>query len=311
MKNIYLIPTDKPTRLFTSDSELILAGYPATTFRTGKSLYITSDEEIEEGDWFYDLDTKYTKIKQSFENSHLDFNAKKIIMTTDVDLIKDDVQALDDEFLKWFVENPSCEEAKVEITEISCIIPNFGDVDKYRIAIPKQESKTAWVGVLHDKLNEYHPAEYELKDIYQGEGCLPNFPNEELCQIWCDSKYKEVSKGETNLTSERETMKEETIEEAAERLSIGIREEDYKDGFIEGAKWQKEQYTIEEQHIGHSIDEVSKEYIKGFNEGSDWQQEQDKKLYSIEDMLLAFETGRNFQLTGENNFKELIEHLKK
>lgn len=106
-------------------------------------------------------------------------------------------------------------------------------------------------------------------------------------------------------------MKEETIEEAAERLSIGIREEDYKDGFIEGAKWQKEQYTIEEQHIGHSIDEVSKEYIKGFNEGSDWQQEQDKKLYSIEDMLLAFETGRNFQLTGENNFKELIEHLKK
>jgi hypothetical protein len=32
----------------------------------------------------------------------------------------------------------------------------------------------------------------------------------------------------------------ETLEEAAERMSIGIREEDYKDGFIEGAKWQQE-----------------------------------------------------------------------
>jgi hypothetical protein len=163
-----------------------------------------------------------------------DNKPRKIILTTDGDLIKDGVQSIDDEFLEWFVKNPSCEEAKVEITEISCIIPNFGDVDKYRIAIPKQESKTAWVGVLHDKLNEYHPAEYELKDIYQGEGCLPNFPDEELCQIWCDSKYKEVPK-----------------------------------------------------------------------------QEQDKNKYGVEDMLLAFETGRNFQLTGENNFKELIEQLKK
>jgi hypothetical protein len=28
-------------------------------------------------------------------------------------------------------------------------------------------------------------------------------------------------------------------------------------------------------------------------------------------MKLAFETGRNFQLTGENNFNELIEQFKK
>ena len=217
MKNIHLIPTDKPSRLQlnVNTKRLILFNNIQSNNESAhlatQNLYITSDEEIEEGDWFYDLDTKYVKIKQSFENSHLDFNAKKIIMTTDVDLIKDDVQALDNEFLKWFVENPSCEEAKVEITEISCIIPNFGDVDKYRIAIPKQESKTAWVGVLHDKLNEYHPAEYELKDIYQGEGCLPNFPDEELCQIWCDSKYKEVPKQEPALTSEeffRKKLKE-------------------------------------------------------------------------------------------------------
>jgi hypothetical protein len=36
----------------------------------------------------------------------------KIILTTDQDLIKDGVQAIDDEFLEWFVKNPSCEEVE-------------------------------------------------------------------------------------------------------------------------------------------------------------------------------------------------------
>jgi hypothetical protein len=36
-----------------------------------------------------------------------------------------------------------------------------------------------------------------------------------------------------------------------------------------------------------------------------------EQKYSEEDMKLAFETGRNFQLTGENNFNELIEQFKK
>ena len=36
-------------------------------------------------------------------------------------------------------------------------------------------------------------------------------------------------------------MKQETLEEAAEKMSIGIREENYKDGFIDGAKWKEEQ----------------------------------------------------------------------
>ena len=31
-----------------------------------------------------------------------------------------------------------------------------------------------------------------------------------------------------------------TLEEVAERFAVGIIEEDYKDGFIEGAKWQQE-----------------------------------------------------------------------
>ena len=34
-----------------------------------------------------------------------------------------------------------------------------------------------------------------------------------------------------------------------------------------------------------------------------------KQKYTLDEMKRAFETGRNFQLTGENNFKELIEEL--
>lgn len=36
-----------------------------------------------------------------------------------------------------------------------------------------------------------------------------------------------------------------------------------------------------------------------------------ERMFDIKDMELAFETGRNFQITGENNFVELIKQLKK
>lgn len=42
-------------------------------------------------------------------------------------------------------------------------------------------------------------------------------------------------------------MEKETLEQAAQRMSIGIREEDYKDGFIDGAKWQAERMYSEEE----------------------------------------------------------------
>ena len=46
-------------------------------------------------------------------------------------------------------------------------------------------------------------------------------------------------------------------------------------------------------------------------QAKEMEKEQTERMYSEEDMKLAFETGRNFQLTGENNFNELIEQFKK
>jgi hypothetical protein len=213
MKNIHVLPTDKPSRLIINwEKDLCYKSKPYLMEGT-QNIYITSDEEIKNGDYvIVNGLLMFTQNKTEVEINAINQknnNINKIILTIDTDLIKDSVQAIDDEFLEWFVKNPSCE--KVETERFYSMSQSTYSGIEYEIIIPKEEPKTAWVGVLHDKLNEYYPAEYELRDIYQGEGCLPNFPNEELCQIWCDSKYKEVPKQETTLTSEeffRKKLKE-------------------------------------------------------------------------------------------------------
>jgi hypothetical protein len=109
MKNLHLIPTDKPSRLYEGNlGELVIIQYNSPL----KSLhiYITSDEEIKDGDWYCSPNGIVSKYNGT---EKLPDNWNKIILTTDQDLIKDGVQAIDDEFLEWFVENPNCEEVMV------------------------------------------------------------------------------------------------------------------------------------------------------------------------------------------------------
>ena len=48
-------------------------------------------------------------------------------------------------------------------------------------------------------------------------------------------------------------------------------------------------------------------FIEGFN----LCQQMNEKKYSEKDLILAFEVGRNYQLTGENNFNEFVGNLEK
>ena len=80
-------------------------------------LYITSDEEIKEGDWVITNNGLLAKVITELTWHFI--NSKKIILTTDSDLIKNGVQAIDDEFLEWFVKNPSCIFIPQEEPEIS------------------------------------------------------------------------------------------------------------------------------------------------------------------------------------------------
>ena len=57
MKNIHVIPTDKPSRLFYSkEFEFFKIANKYDVWREGRNIYITSDEEIKEGvdQWYLD-----------------------------------------------------------------------------------------------------------------------------------------------------------------------------------------------------------------------------------------------------------------
>ena len=139
MKNIHVLPTDKSSRLHTYKGALNLAAgeFVAPTIVKNDlinlNIYITSNEEIKEGDWVIKISSiykgggiaqKYSFIDAQFE----DIIFKKIILTTDASL--DGVQAINDEFLKWFVKNPNCE--FVEIDTYSKKIGVETDINGYR-----------------------------------------------------------------------------------------------------------------------------------------------------------------------------------
>ena len=112
MRNIHLIPTDKPSRLvkFKDETKLLLGSLPSIKGERF-NVYITSNEEIKEGDWFLYQEKLLVKHDGSM-NTILHCN--KIIITDNEDLINDGVQPIDDEFLEWFVKNPSCKGIGIE-----------------------------------------------------------------------------------------------------------------------------------------------------------------------------------------------------
>ena len=138
MKNVHVLPTDKPSRFYnTNTGEYHFREYYVPdTILTCKNhnIYITSDEEIKEGDWVITPTNdiiQWAKVFQPY--------GKKIILTTDQVLISNGVQPIDDEFLEWFIKNPNCEEVKIE--------NGWGlDIDietpYYKIIIPKEEQTT-------------------------------------------------------------------------------------------------------------------------------------------------------------------------
>jgi hypothetical protein len=113
MKNIHVLPTDKPSKLHLIEDVLMFTNeYKNSVCDSEVNIYITSDIEIKEGDWcvdIYKLKNNHNPIFKWSDKFKVD--AKKIILTTDQSL--DGVQFIDDKFLQWFVKNPSCE--KIEI----------------------------------------------------------------------------------------------------------------------------------------------------------------------------------------------------
>ena len=158
MKNIHLLPTDKPSRLFKFANQLHLDTIPKEYYKKYQ-IYITSDEEIKEGvnQWYLD---KFLNKPYNSGGSQYSSKQDVIILTTDQDLIKEGVQAIDDEFLEWFVKNPTCEEVGIKSKKIR-VDKNFNDIShwnrfKYEIIISKEEPK-------QETLNKINNMNEEIK----------------------------------------------------------------------------------------------------------------------------------------------------
>jgi hypothetical protein len=211
MRNIHILPTEKPSELYINMQGILSKSNSLLLRLKSRHIYITSDEEIKEGVDFKDkwVISEYGFIVKAdrIENNYLIHSNggsnflhyyKFIILTTDQDLIKDGVQAIDDEFLEWFCKNSSCERV-----EVSYEPKNFLDTKQgweYEIIIPKKEPKqendyTALlqpVGTKQETLEEV--AERIRKElVYAPVGIIPNFNDGfELGAKWQQEQDKKL-----------------------------------------------------------------------------------------------------------------------
>jgi hypothetical protein len=230
MKNIHVLPTLQPSRLFYDiNLQLLFEPY---LMKYSQNIYITNDEEIKEGDWVLGdypdnpICKVIAKYGQEFTAQSLngdkyglaEYDAKKIILTTDSQVIKDGVQAIPDEFLEWFVKNPSCEMIYVnKIESFDFEIDKY--VYNYKIIIPKEEPKTGSITecikmIVDNQLNELEEPKQDAINYSLNAFKVP----------------KEYFG--------KEEPKQETLKEVAKRLSNTT---DEFNQFVAGAKWQQEQ----------------------------------------------------------------------
>jgi hypothetical protein len=177
MKNIYVLPTDKPSRFFiTNEDEYgFREHYAPDTMQTIKcmNIHITSEEEIKVGDWIYNEEREPSVMRCIDKGSLRGW--RKIILTIDQDLIKDGVQVIDDEFLEWFVKNPSCE--WVEIIDDTFTVGEMSKLPlgtrnhKYKIIIPKEKQKQHLIDMMRDdeNLGLYEESKLSAVETIQSE----------------------------------------------------------------------------------------------------------------------------------------------
>ena len=237
MKNLHVLPTDHPSRLRynikTRIWELNEFHKYHTDIKSTHNIYITSDEDIKMQDWC--ITAKGNLLQMIEGDTALGFallGCKKIILTTDQELISDGVQKIDDKFLEWFVENPSCEEVEIKHITKEYIVDQdaYGyDVNYYTIITPKEESKTNLEKLLFPELVAelagYYKNTQLVEEPKQELDCPYNFTSR--CTIGrCDCKPKEVVEKTTKMYSEEEvkTIINDIVEKHCTYFSQGIKD---------------------------------------------------------------------------------------
>jgi hypothetical protein len=289
MKNVHLLPTPQPSRLHVwtdeNGSRLELCELEYSHTRNTQNIYITNDEEIKGDDWRYD--SNYNRVKKGIGESetYVKKHSKKIILTTDQDLIKDGVQAIGDGFLEWFVKNPSCESVEVD-KPISRGIPLLG----YKIIIPK---KNFYCG---DK------SDYDEQCLEQCETCVDKkgvdygyLPKEEPKMIEC---YFTPSSSTSSATKCDNCGEEKFLHTIGLGIKLSTYQEEPKQTDENGKPityWgglaEPKQETLEEalykyvKDSSHELYELRKQcFLDGYKLAQ-------KRSYSEEDLMESFIEG--------------------
>ena len=199
MRNLYLIPTDKPSRLVYltkkgkevfKDLRLFDRLMPNILDSENQHIYITSDEEIQEDNWVFECSLNWVFKSHKHGLPNYNPNKKKIILTTDPDLIKDGVQQISDEFLEWFVENPSCKSVEIDTYSkkigVETDANGYREMDvfgkDYKIIIPQEEPKEDWI--------------YNNPQCKQIESCSKSLSKKCICP---QKEFKQNTKDEVDL----------------------------------------------------------------------------------------------------------------
>jgi hypothetical protein len=319
MKNIHVLPTDKPSRLqkfinYVVDKIEFELCSKAEFFNKGQHIYITNSEKPKTENWvlgdFPDnpIGKVISKYGQEFTAQSLngnkyglaEYDSKKIILTTDQDLIADGVQAIPDEFLEWFVKNPSCESVEVSYG----ILKPFQSTDKgYMIHLPDndvlEEPKQDTVGKEFyesaDKVIVIHRPKQENRKVCKCKRAYEN-PLSEICSLCWNELYpneKDEIKEEDLLEPKQEGyICPQTKKQCHDECCVSAEDCHIEAGFgiVSDCEPPKEE-TLEEaikqeleNHFFSNISEIKQaEYFINF--GARWQQEQDKNKYSEEEVL--------------------------
>jgi hypothetical protein len=290
MKNIFLLPTDKPSRIYLvkSNNRLgITSNNPEFTENFGSGtqnqhIYITSYEEIKVGDWYYlpRTNSVHKCIEDPTElNLEIRLGVAKIILTTDSSLIVDGIQPIDDDFLKWFVNNPGCEVVLVrDKPKVKAVVKGLGIKsfeNGYKIIIPKEEpmkqkqimSFGEYIERSDKLLNRNREKTFEEK--------LDKIVSKEPSKFWAESDER---------TRIREERKQHLIE---------IMEGDEELGLYDEPKQDETEHLLSTQ--------ANKERLL-----EDVKQE---RMYSEEDMKSFGDWCRNGLLNSEYGIEKIQEHL--
>ena len=250
MKNIFLKETDKPSYLFIIDkSKMFVPEAPYLSYTTvggrvhktegsdiyrPQFIYIINDEKIEDGNWVFQecLNMPHRLIKTDTENVKVlnDLNkCKKIVLTNDTSLIEDGVQSIDDEFLEWFVKNPSCEEVEVILDRMAPIY--------YEIIIPKERQKS-----LVEKMKPSQ--EQWQKDMDNFLNSKQETPEEAAERLTKDFSHYSVRGGNMDDSDIKGWFLEALQKGAKWQAEKMYSEEDLHNAFYNGWIYRGENYTF-------------------------------------------------------------------